>query len=302
MEIKVRKSLRVMGCALVATALAFALAPAQNAHAASKPAKVTKVKVSKVKTTSAKVTWKKASSKSVKGYQVRVYKGKKTFKTYTVKGRKATSKTVTKLKTNTKYSAKVRAYKGSKHKKYGKWSSAKKFTTKKVAKKPTANKPSNTKPSNGNSGSTAHVHNYGAVKHPAVWKTVTVDTVRASERDPYWGFKPVVSQGYTEKVLVSGVYASCSCGKIKEHAHQWVDYQSERKYQEVTGEYYICACGEKFKARQELHDHQSEAYDNNLSGHGSSSVSATETWVEKPAYIETVTYHACSICGQVKSE
>lgn len=156
MEIKVRKSLRVMGCALVATALAFALAPAQNAHAASKPAKVTKVKVSKVKTTSAKVTWKKASSKSVKGYQVRIYKGMKTFKTYTVKGRKATSKTVTKLKTNTKYSAKVRAYKGSKHKKYGKWSSAKKFTTKKVAKKPTANKPSNTKPSNNNSNSNSN--------------------------------------------------------------------------------------------------------------------------------------------------
>lgn len=150
MEKRLKKALHAIGCAIVTFALLLSVLPTNQTHAATKPAKVKSVKVSQIKATTVKITWKKSSSKSVKGYQVHVYNGKKVAKKYTIKKRTSVTKKVTGLKANTKYTVKVRAYKGSKHKVYGKWSTAKKLSTKKKA---TATNPSNAKPSNGDSNS-----------------------------------------------------------------------------------------------------------------------------------------------------
>lgn len=286
MDKRITKSLHVMCCALVACALVLSVAPASQAHAATKPAKVKSVKVSQVKTTSAKVAWKKASSKSVKGYQVRVYKGTKVAKKYTVKKRTTVTKKVTGLKANTKYTVKVRAYKGSKHKVYGKWSAAKKFTTKKKA--------TTTKPA-------AHVHNYNAVKHAAVWDNVTVKTVRTKETDPNLGYAPVVTQGYTGRILKTGEYSSCTDGEVKEHLHQWKEYTTTLTYTEERVNYYVCSCKEKFKYAKDIKEHFNYAYDHNLSGHTSWSLSSdNDCWIECPGGPQKVKLYACSICGEVK--
>lgn len=298
MEKKLKKALHAIGCAIVTFALVLSILPANQTHAATKPAKVKSVKVSQIKTTTVKITWKKASSKSVKGYQVRMYNGKKAAKKYTIKKRTSVTKKVTGLKAKTKYTVKVRAYKGGKHKIYGKWSTIKKFTTKKKA---VTTKPSNNNNnSNNNSNSSTHTHNYGAVKHATVWNTVTVDH-KFDKSDKFATEYPLLEQGYTEKVLVKGAYTSCSCGAVKIHDHQLIKYNSIIAYKEVKSSYHICACGEKFKTDAELANHQFDAYEKNLSGHGSSSVSTTETWTKVPARTETVIFEACSICGQVKS-
>ncbi len=98
-----------------------------TAQAAVKPGSVSKVKVSKVTKNSAKVTYKKA--KKAKGYQIRVYKGRKQVLS---KKTKALSYNIKKLKPNTKYTVKVRAFNG---KKYGK----EKFVTFKTKKNTTKN-------------------------------------------------------------------------------------------------------------------------------------------------------------------
>lgn len=131
--------------ALVASVL-LPFSDGQGTAYAATPAKVTSVKASSVTKSGFKVTWKKASSKKVKGYQLKVYKGKSLKKTYVAKGRSVTSRSVSGLSANTKYTVKVRAYTGSSKKKYGKWSASKSVTTKKSqasGAKPSS-KPSNT--------------------------------------------------------------------------------------------------------------------------------------------------------------
>lgn len=115
---------------LMALALVVIAVPAGDitAQAAVKPGAVSKVKVSKVTKDSAKVTYKKA--KKAKGYQIRVYKGKKQVLS---KKTKALSYKIKKLKANTKYTVKVRAYNG---KKYGKERSVSFKTKKNTSKKP----------------------------------------------------------------------------------------------------------------------------------------------------------------------
>lgn len=126
----------VLGAVVVAMAsgLSLGLAPCADpdlqAHAAS-PAKVSSVKASSVKTSSAKITWKKSSSTKVRGYHVAVsssstFASSKT-KTYTVKGRTSTSKTVTSLKSANRYYVKVRSYTASAK---SSWSKAIAFRTK----------------------------------------------------------------------------------------------------------------------------------------------------------------------------
>lgn len=115
---------------LMALALVVTAVPAGDitAQAAVKPGAVSKVKVSKITKDSAKVTYKKA--KKAKGYQIRVYKGKKQVLS---KKTKALSYKIKKLKANTKYTVKVRAYNG---KKYGKERSVSFKTKKNTSKKP----------------------------------------------------------------------------------------------------------------------------------------------------------------------
>lgn len=115
---------------LMALALVVTAVPAGDitAQAAVKPGTVSKVKVSKVTKDSVKVTYKKA--KKAKGYQIRVYKGKKQVLS---KKTKALSYKIKKLKANTKYTVKVRAYNG---KKYGKERSVSFKTKKNTSKKP----------------------------------------------------------------------------------------------------------------------------------------------------------------------
>lgn len=304
MEQKIKRSMRVMGCALVATALALSMVPATQAHAATKkPAQVKSVKVSQVKTTSAKVTWKKSPTKKVKGYQVKIYKGKKTYKTYTVKGRSTTSKTATGLKANTTYTTKVRAYTTKRSKKktvkvYGKYSSAKKFTTKKTAKKP-SNPSSNSNNNTNSKPSSEHKHAY-TVYHPAVWKTETVATKYAKEIDPALGGKPVTQQGYTKEILVRGAYYSCSCGKIQDHEHSSMCYNGEISYSPVERTYFVCLCGERFKTAAELSAHKDEIPNNEFSNHCSSYKEGK--WTELDGFTTEITYEACSICGEVKGE
>lgn len=128
---------------LMALVLIVTAVPMGNvaAEAATKPGAVSKVKVSKITKNSAKVTYKKA--KKAKGYQIRVYKGKKQVLS---KKTKALSYNIKKLKANTTYTVKVRAYNG---KKYGKERSVKFKTKKNTAKNPTPNpEPEDPEPEN----------------------------------------------------------------------------------------------------------------------------------------------------------
>lgn len=131
---------------LMALVLMVTAIPMGNvtAEAAVKPGAVSSVKVSKITEKSAKVTYKKA--KKAKGYQIRVYKGKKQVFN---KKTKALSYTVKKLQANTKYTVKVRAYNG---KKYGKEKTVK-FRTKKPANTPAptneTEEPSSEEPNSG---------------------------------------------------------------------------------------------------------------------------------------------------------
>lgn len=117
---------------LMALVLMVTAIPVGNmtADAATKPGAVSKVKISKITKNSAKVTYRKA--KKAKGYQIRVYKGKKQVLS---KKTKALSYNIKKLKANTKYTVKVRAYNG---KKYGKQFSVSFKTKKNTAKNPTS--------------------------------------------------------------------------------------------------------------------------------------------------------------------
>ena len=131
---------------LMALVLMVTAIPMGNvtAEAAVKPGAVSSVKVSKITEKSAKVTYKKA--KKAKGYQIRVYKGKKQVLN---KKTKALSYTVKKLQANTKYTVKVRAYNG---KKYGKEKTVK-FRTKKPVNTPApaneTEEPSSEEPNSG---------------------------------------------------------------------------------------------------------------------------------------------------------
>ena len=91
------------------------------------PSKVTLSKVTKTASGKLKATWKKHSTQTT-GFQIR-YSTSSTFKTYktvTVSGKSAVSKTVSKLRKGKKYYVKVRAYKtvnGTRY--YGSWSAVK---------------------------------------------------------------------------------------------------------------------------------------------------------------------------------
>ena len=78
--------------------------------AAKKPGAVTKIKKIEVNPTNVILTYNKA--KNAKGYQVRVYKGKKLVKSLKTRD---TACTVKGLSAETKYTIKVRAYNGSKY-------------------------------------------------------------------------------------------------------------------------------------------------------------------------------------------
>ena len=84
-------------------------------------------RVTKTASGKLKATWKKHSTQTT-GFQIR-YGTSSTFKTYktvTVSGKSAVSKTVSKLKKGKKYYVKVRAYKtvnGTRY--YGSWSAVK---------------------------------------------------------------------------------------------------------------------------------------------------------------------------------
>lgn len=305
MEQKIKRSMRVMGCALVATALALSMVPATQAHAASKkPAQAKSVKVSKIKTTSAKITWKKSPTKKVKGYQVKIYKGKKTYKTYTVKGRSTTSKTATGLKANTTYTTKVRAYTTKRSKKktvkvYGKYSSAKKFTTKKTAKKP-SNPSSNSNNNTNSKPSSEHKHAY-TVYHPAVWKTETVPAQFNSYE--IGGIKyneEMIIPKITKKTLVHGSYYSCKDGTVPNHEHNETIWKSEQNiihYEDLSNLGFQCnTCKEVFPSTQERFNHSKRE------GHENGETQIENYYKEKykDDQFETVLY--CPVCGKIKSE
>lgn len=125
---RIRESRIVRICLLV---MAFVVAASMisvtndDVYAATKtPAKVTNVKLSNSTTSSLKIKWSKA--KYAKKYQVAYKKvGAKGYKYMTKSSKKY--KTISKLSSDTAYYIKVRAYNG---KKYGKWSSVKKYRTK----------------------------------------------------------------------------------------------------------------------------------------------------------------------------
>lgn len=123
---KITKTLIVM----LTLALCFTLATPVTAEAATvkKPAKVTSVKKSTATATSIKVTYKKASR--AKGYQVQ-YSTKSNMKSAKTVKTKKTSATISKLKANTTYYIRVRAYNTSSKKKtqYGAWSAKIKVKT-----------------------------------------------------------------------------------------------------------------------------------------------------------------------------
>ncbi len=105
-----------------------------SSSAAIKAVKAKKVVVKKAKAAKKAlvVTWK--AVKNVTGYQIQIStnkKFKKNKKTVTVAKKKATKKTIKKLKSKKKYYVRVRAYKVINGKKvYGKWSKIKTVTTK----------------------------------------------------------------------------------------------------------------------------------------------------------------------------
>ncbi len=105
-----------------------------SSSAAIKAVKAKKVVVKKAKAAKKAlvVTWK--AVKNVTGYQIQIStnkKFKKNKKTVTVAKKKATKKTIKKLKSKKKYYVRVRAYKVINGKKvYGKWSKVKTVTTK----------------------------------------------------------------------------------------------------------------------------------------------------------------------------
>lgn len=101
--------------------------------AANKPGKVTGVSAKSVSASSVVLKWKKA--KGAKGYQIFKVTKKNSKKIATVKGASKKKYTVKKLKSDTKYSFKVRAYNKSKKNKYGKFS---KTVSVRVKKKVTA--------------------------------------------------------------------------------------------------------------------------------------------------------------------
>lgn len=123
---KITKTLIVM----LTLALCFTIATPVTAEAATvkKPAKVTSVKKSTATATSIKVTYKKASR--AKGYQVQ-YSTKSNMKSAKTVKTKKTSATISKLKANTTYYIRVRAYNTSSKKKtqYGAWSAKIKVKT-----------------------------------------------------------------------------------------------------------------------------------------------------------------------------
>lgn len=103
-----------------------------TASAAAKPAQVKGVKAYKVTTSTISLKWSKA--KRAKYYCVYKKIGKKYKKIVTVKGYSKTKYTVKKLKANTKYSFKIRAYKKSGKKTlWGKYSKTYSKTTNKAA-------------------------------------------------------------------------------------------------------------------------------------------------------------------------
>lgn len=123
---KITKTLIVM----LTLALCFTIATPVTAEAATvkKPAKVTSVKKSTATATSIKVSYKKASR--AKGYQVQ-YSTKSNMKSAKTVKTKKTSATISKLKANTTYYIRVRAYNTSSKKKtqYGAWSAKIKVKT-----------------------------------------------------------------------------------------------------------------------------------------------------------------------------
>lgn len=168
MELK-KKFTAAVGGALLAPVLAVSIALPMSGNVATAQAdeavsQVKSVKVSKVTKSSYKVTWKKAPSKKVTGYQLKVYKSGKAVKTYTVKGRTQTSKSVTGLKAGTKYSVKVRAYAAS-SKKYGAWSSAKSATTPKATSSKSSKKSSAKKSKSHAVGKTVYITKSGKKYH-----------------------------------------------------------------------------------------------------------------------------------------
>lgn len=109
-----------------------------TASAVKKPAKVSKSSVKTVSATSVKVKWKKV--KKAKGYQIKISNNKKLKKSKTINVSKNT-KTIKKLKSNTKYYIKIRAYAKSGSKKiYGKWNRVMSIKTPKKSVKKTESK------------------------------------------------------------------------------------------------------------------------------------------------------------------
>lgn len=113
----------VMVIALVVAAGMMSIAN-DDVYAASKPAQVKNVKLSSSTSTSLKVSWSKA--KSAKKYQV-AYKKVGSTTDYKKTTTSSRTKTISKLSNDTTYYVKVRAING---KKYGKWSTEKKYKTK----------------------------------------------------------------------------------------------------------------------------------------------------------------------------
>ena len=89
------------------------------------------VSIGKVSAKKAVIKWKKIAG--VSGYQIQYAASSKFKKAKTLTaGKKATSKSVSKLKKSTRYYVRVRSYKKSNGKKvYSSWSKAKSFKTKK---------------------------------------------------------------------------------------------------------------------------------------------------------------------------
>lgn len=150
-----KKVLLTVITSLITATMLTTMALSITASAAKKPAKVSKSSVRTTSTTSIKIKWKKV--KKAKGYQIKISNNKKFKKAKTINAAK-TNKTIKKLKPNTKYYIKIRAYTKSGSKKiYGKWNKAMSIKTPKKSVETTKSKVNKT--SGGSRNKTQSTHN-----------------------------------------------------------------------------------------------------------------------------------------------
>lgn len=223
-----------------------------TASAVKKPAKVSKRSIESLSSTSIKIKWKKV--KKAKGYQIKISANKKFKKARTINSVK-TFKTIKKLKRNTKYYIKIRAYTKSGSKKvYGKWNRALSFNmpekvkkiSKKTSKKITVSS-TEKNPSAGNqTADKSHTHKWIPIKKKyPIYEYHIIDPYTDND----------LTEDYQQSDKTTDIYTFLRNNYEKNAAEHKDDMKiTEGKlvivdYKEVTGGYYydcnICGEGER---------------------------------------------------------